>query len=429
MPIFKYPIVETYIRDWTLRDAIREIIANGFDAEVEKGAPCTVRHLKETITVVNTGTKLDPSALYFGGGSKQDTRLIGQYGEGLKLALLVFARLGIDVKITNDDERWTVGFEPDDNNITAFRITTRALSKATGEFRVEIPGVSNDAWDEVERMFLRLREPENTIVTNAGTILLDLDHAGSRYAKGVFIDRPPGGSFGYDFKDLNVGRDRRSYRAGDAMLRISQMWDEATQRPEVTHKVYNALSNAGSEFVSLIYYATNDLVARLVARFKELNGEDAYPVGSTGAGVQMEHLGLRPVPLTRDFAELLQKGFPSVAELAAARARGVVHRFTLPQLTVAEQGVLRDVMAVGAAIGIKPLPDVVEFREPAIEGTYAEGEVRLARKTLATFGKALGVYIHAAAHAAGADAEKGHVDAIHRYMEDAFDVLRQRAAG
>lgn len=429
MAVIKYPITETYVRDWTLRDAIREIISNGFDAEIQKGAACVVRHLKETVTVTNRDAKLDVSALYFGGTSKtEDSRLIGQYGEGLKLALLVFARLGVDVKVTNDDERWTVGFEPDDNGVDAFRITTRKVNP-TGEVRVEIPGVSNDEWDMIERMFLRLRTPENTIPTSAGTILLDLDHAGSRFAKGVFIDRQTNTSFGYDFKDLNIGRDRRSYRPHDAAQRISRMWEEATQRPESTQRLYNAMLHASEEFSLLQYYATGEFVERLVAHFRALNSEDAYPVASTGEGIQLEHLGLKPVPLPRDLVAILCKGLPSVDAIAAERARNVTRRFNAPDLTAEEYAVLTDVMAVGRAIGIKLLPDVVEFREPAIEGTYQEGEVRLARKTLAKFGKALGVYIHEAAHAEGTDAEKGHVDAIHRYMEAAFDVLRQRAAG
>lgn len=426
MAVFKYPIVETYVRDWTLRDAIREIVSNAFDAEIEKGAPATVRHLKDTLTVINRGARLDVKALYFGGTSKNDSRLIGQYGEGLKLALLVFARHGVDVRVTNDDERWIVGFEPDDNGVPAFRITTRKVSP-TGEVRVDVPGVTDDEWDLASRMFLRLRPPAEAIPTSAGRILLDLDHAGAQYAKGVFVASQPGGSFGYDFNDLNVGRDRKSYRPADAAHQIARMWEEATQRPEATPKIYNALVNGGKEFGMVQYYVTSELVARLVARFRELNGESAYPVGSTGEGVQLEHLGMTPVPMPHDFARILQKGLPTVPQIANERARNVTARYTLGALTTEEAQVLRDVMRVGREIGIELLPDVVEFREPGIEGTYSDGQVRLARKVLASFGKALGVFIHEAAHAAGADAEKSHVDQIHAYMEAAFDVLRQRA--
>ena len=430
MAKFVYPIVENYCSDWTLRDAIREMIANGLDAEIEKSAPCTIRHAKETITIVNKGTRLDVSAFYFGGSSKHtDTRLIGQYGEGLKLALLVFARLGVDARIINDNESWSVGFEKDQNGVDCFHIYTRALKNPTGEVRVEIPGVDNDAWDLIERMFLRLRPPENTIPTSHGTILLDPDHVGTRYAKGVFIDRQPGSTFGYDFKTLNVGRDRRSHKAAEAMQRISWMWEEAVQKGNTVERIYLAMENSAEEFSMVQYYATSDFVSRMVAHFHELHGDDAYPVLSTAEGLQLEHLGLRPVTLPRNLVEFLRKGLPTIPDLVFARARSVTRRYRADELTDDERAVLGAVLDMRRTLGIAVTPDVVDFKEPSIEGTYQEGEVRLARKVLGRFGKALGVFLHEAAHAQGADAEKSHLDAIHEHMEAAFDVLYKNAKG
>jgi hypothetical protein len=128
MPKFQYMVTEDYVRDWTPKHALREVIANGVDAEIQANAPLHVVHdpRKDILRVINDRAKLDIKALYFGGTTKVgDTRLVGQYGEGLKLALLVFARNDIGVKIYNNDEVWTASLEPDANGIKVLTIHTR----------------------------------------------------------------------------------------------------------------------------------------------------------------------------------------------------------------------------------------------------------------------------------------------------------------
>lgn len=430
MAKYSYMMTRDYVPDWTLGDAVREIISNGIDAEIEQDAPLQISHHGDTLTVTNHKAKIDHAALRFGGGTKPvDSRYIGQYKEGMKLALLILAREGLDVKVINDDESWTPSFEEDEHGHESFVITTRKRTSC-GEVRVIIPGLSDEVWDTIQTMFLRLCPPANTISTEVGTILLDAEYGGKRYVRGVWINQTPGGSFGYDFKNLNVGRDRRSYRQYEANALVAKMWEEASSRPEVAIKLYRAMVNDGTEFRELEYYTGERFSKNLVTCFREQNGEDAFPVLSTSEGLRAEHLGFRSVTLPGSLVKALRKGMPTLDQIATDKSRSVTRRYSARDLNPAEAQVLSEILDMGKALGITTLPDIVDFQAPDLEGTYSEeGGVRLARSTLASFGKAMGVYIHEAAHVHGGDAEIAHMDGIHEYMEKALDKLYSELRG
>ena len=85
-----YPIKPAYVQDWTPKEALRELIANGIDGETQFGAAFshTYDPKKQLLELRNTKVKLPIDALFFGGSDKaDDSALIGRYGEGLKLVL------------------------------------------------------------------------------------------------------------------------------------------------------------------------------------------------------------------------------------------------------------------------------------------------------------------------------------------------------
>lgn len=418
-----YMVNQHYVDGWNVKHALREVIANGFDAEIEQGAKFSLTHEKGRLVAVNDGTKLPIDALYYGGTSKRGkAELVGQFGEGLKLALLVFARENIDIRIVNNDEVWTCGFETDTNGKEAFHIYMRAISPK-GEVRVEVPGVGDELWDEIQTWFLRLSPPRDCINTEVGTLLLDWDHIGQRYAKGVYIDVTAKTGFGYDFKHLDVGRDRRSYRQGDADYYIGKMWDTASKSDDAMERLFRALQQDTKDLSMLYLYGSTALASAQARLSHEDYGGDAYPVSSAGEGVELEHIGVKPITLPRCLVDVLRAAMPSIEDVKAEKAREVTYRYTSGHLTEQEGKILRRIIEIGRHIGIKRLPSIVDFRSESLEGIYSNGEIFLARKTLKTFGKALGVYIHEAAHEAGDDAHVGHVDQIHHYMEAAFEVL------
>jgi hypothetical protein len=428
MAVYRYMALAEYVHGWTLFDGIREIIANGLDAEAQRKSPCVIRFAQGTLYVENQGVKMPPEALYFGGTSKRGGGggLIGQFGEGLKLALLIFARLQIPVRVVNDDETWTPSFEKDANDLSSFVITTRSI-KSRGMVSVEIPGLDDDAWYQIQQLFLRLMPPVEKIQTTKGTILLDQEYAGRRFSRGVFVDMVRDSKFGYDFIDLDIGRDRKSYRQDEATRRIGEMWAEAARDPDNAKACYNAMARGAGEFSGLEHMYTPGLSGKLLAVFREKHGENAYPVSSVGEGVQLEHSGMVPVSLPTSLCALVRSPLPSITTILQETRRKITKTYAVEDLEAREREIVRGLLEVGESLKIDVLPSVVDFKGATTEGLMRDGQVFLARSTLASFGKALGVYIHEAAHLDGSDdGTIGHVDNIHKLMEAALDLLWKR---
>lgn len=80
-----------YVKNWTLEMAIRELLQNLLDTENEFECPISVKYKDVFATLSDKGPGLELKHLALGISEKGDTS-IGQFGEGLKLALLVFAR-------------------------------------------------------------------------------------------------------------------------------------------------------------------------------------------------------------------------------------------------------------------------------------------------------------------------------------------------
>lgn len=87
--IIKTNLTRNYVPDWTVLDAMRELIQNAIDSDPEH---FSLDWDHDTVTIT-TNTALPLSSLYMGESSKRnDPTKLGVHGEGLKLALLILLR-------------------------------------------------------------------------------------------------------------------------------------------------------------------------------------------------------------------------------------------------------------------------------------------------------------------------------------------------
>jgi len=96
-----YPITLEYRKHWTEWEAIRELVQNALDSDKE-----TTRIYKQdgNLIIEDKGKGLQVKHLLLGISEKQDKENArGQFGEGLKIALIVLKRLGYDVEIISND--------------------------------------------------------------------------------------------------------------------------------------------------------------------------------------------------------------------------------------------------------------------------------------------------------------------------------------
>jgi len=90
-------ITRNYIPDWTVQDAMRELVQNAIDSDPESWhiVLSPIEGSSRYSCSITTSTELPIAALYMGESSKRDNPdAIGTHGEGLKLAILVLLREG-----------------------------------------------------------------------------------------------------------------------------------------------------------------------------------------------------------------------------------------------------------------------------------------------------------------------------------------------
>lgn len=431
MAKIQYMVTEEYVRDWTALEALREILANGVDAEVQQSAPLNVRHdaRKKILYVRNDRAHLDVKALYFGGTTKAgDERLVGQFGEGLKLALLVFARAGIPVVVRNGDEDWSVAMEPDERGVKVLTLYTRKSRSPSSGVEVEVGQVSSELWEQAQGMFLRLLPPIKTFATERGEILTDPERVGNYYVRGVFIAHRDHAAFGYNFAHLDVGRDRRSYDVDNAQYEITSVWNEAVTKYDVGEALFDAMRKGAKDLAGFRWYNQPSVVEQIVKRFKALYGEKALPVTGTAEVEKVEHLGFTGVILPDGLVACLRRGMPSVDALQAQAAREIKERHGLEVLEPVERDNFLGAMDLMAATGCDLTERVIvaTFGDDSILGLHHGKEIYVGRKNLRDFGETLGVLIHEASHDVAGDGTNGHVLTMHLLTARAFTALRSQ---
>ncbi len=88
-------IAASYVPSWGMVEALREVMQEMFDTRTQFGCQGSVKYHNGKVIVEDDGPGIKRSDLALGQSSKRgNDRLIGQFGEGLKLAALVAARNG-----------------------------------------------------------------------------------------------------------------------------------------------------------------------------------------------------------------------------------------------------------------------------------------------------------------------------------------------
>lgn len=431
---FRYPITPQYISDWGLNHALREVIANGYDAETEHGSKCTVayNHAKQTLVVKNENVKVDVHALYFGESSKRgDSRFVGQYGEGLKLAMLVFARSNIPVTIKNGRfESWKPLLEKDNLGVESLCVEITQTNRNNNDFEVVVPGISEEGWETIQGWFLKLKAPCERHVARAGELLDDPEFTGKIFVRGVYVTTRPQYEFGYNFLHVDTGRDRRIPSTHDMDWAISSMWTELASRAEakLLARMYKAFERECAEQDVFQYVHPDALAEKMLALFHGEYGDDAVPVTGVVEGHGLEHLGRLPITLPTRLVGLLRRKIATPEQLLREYSQKVEERFALSALDEDETANFR--AAVDLLRPEVPNIDVravvVRFASNEVEGLHSGEQIYIARHTLKDFGKLAMLLVHEFAHDEGVDGTSSHVHAIHRLSESAINALWRR---
>jgi len=434
MAVIETSLHRKYQEDtWGLQEALREVISNGIDGEARNRFEgrgefaLEYKPRSKVLVVKNRGITVPAKALLLGTSEsrgRDDT--IGTFGEGLPMALLVMARLGMDVTIFNGDEKWTpIIHQSEQYGEPVLAVKTRQLLKNRGGFEVHVGGISKDEYTEIRRRFLSLDPDYDAASAVAPTswdntrILIQPQYKGRLYNKGVFVRSRPDLWFGYDLA-MDLNRDRQLMDEHELKAKVSDMLSDAVKnspdqfRPLVEQALYEEQdSMEANDAYSYLTY-NDDFVQYMGDQFVLRYGEDAVPVYNMEEAREAEFVGKRGIVVSTLMMKLVYRVAGTLATFkkrSGEATRKVIQRSDMSE---SEWSNIERALALIKSVGDFGLNiRIVEFNNENLRGTYREGDSRidLSRKVLSNFNDTLKVLVHEICHAQGGDGSHDHGEA------------------
>lgn len=424
-------IKTSYLPEWKTYEGIRELLQNARDAEVEYGAKMEIRHRKDTnvLVIENDGCTIPHEALLFGHTTKLGRGdLAGKFGEGLKLAMLVLARAGHEVRIRSGSEVWVPKIERSDKfdaEVLVVHVEKGRADKA--RVQVEVGGITEEDFKSTKDLFLFLGKlgKDERIQTHAGSLLFGERFKGRVYVKGIFVQRSADLDHGYDLADAEIDRDRKMVDRWDLGYKLKSIWNDAiSQRPKLADTFVEMLEKGAADVQGVDEFGATylpDAVKEVAAKkFQKAYGPDALPVASLEQSQQVEHFGKKGVVCSsKPLRAVLEQKLGSAAQNGERLAKETTKLYGWHELASEEKHNLeRALFLIGAEerVGLSDV-DVADFRDSKIRGLFFgdSGRIQIAKSVLANRDATLRVLVHEAAHkAGGGDGEKDHVSNIER---------------
>lgn len=205
-----------YCNNWTVPQAVRELIQNAVDT----GTKIEITNTGKFWSIKDRGNGLNLSDFLIGRSSKRDNDdVIGQFGEGAPIGCLVLARAGRKVEVYANDRHYSFAFEYDKqwgSNLLTITIDEFHTPKGTSVC-VEC---SADEMEEAKNLFL-LFNPQPVLAVSKNTEILKCK--GSVYVNGLYVSKV-NSLFGYNFKGQKglINRDRNAIGHGEIITAITE---------------------------------------------------------------------------------------------------------------------------------------------------------------------------------------------------------------
>jgi hypothetical protein len=335
MALIKLGIHRDYCPKWGLWEGVREFVQNALD-EDDKGNRLDFRFTGSELVLVNQGSEIPMSAMAVGYSSKRDDEQArGQYGEGMKLAMLALLRAGYPVKVATGDRTYKPEIVMDDKlacEVLAIRVGKRVHSPDT---KIVIFGMIAAEYEEMRGRFVRMnRDLGEVIETPYGSILTSEHMRGKVYVKGIYVCDVENIEFGYDLHRCELDRDRSLPRQFDVEYYSSQCVKHAVEVGALSGKTVIEMATAGktdSRHLFSSYGESHEYTEQVVAAFKERYPATAYVDHSE------EIDPLLPFTVERIPAALrgIRHALPTVEEVLRESADSVLSVFDLNALSPA----------------------------------------------------------------------------------------------
>jgi len=415
-------LTASYVRDWKLAEAFREIVSNAIDAETEMGAKCSVEYKGNKIVVTSDGCTMPREVLLFGQSSKMDREdTIGRFGEGLKLGMLAAVRQGHPIKIKTGDESWT----PKIAKSSAFNADVLAIDIKTGLaweniVRIEIGNVDFDDWCEMATMFLRF-DPEAGKSAKGGyygSVITSPDFAGRMYVKGVLVQQNDKMRYGIDFAHARTDRDRKMIDGYDSKYYRRIIWSSAAENDDAMfQKLVQCIEDQTDDVLIEdqcdVQCFDKKIITKMVEAFKLRYGDDAFPAETQADARELEFVGRKGIVVNKAKRLILESQMGSRATLIADMRKQPKTIHPESSLSPVERRSLHEAIRLvqKAVPGVTiERVKVVDFHDEMIVGRFDVDTILVSRRILTNEDETLVTIVHESAHLAGGDGEKSFED-------------------
>ena len=288
-----------YVPTWTIVDAVRELFQNALDQETidpDNKAEWNYNEESCTLHISNKKASLEVNSLLLGHTTKaSDSKTIGQFGEGYKIATLVLLRNDKNVVFYNYGMReiWKPRFVKSrkfGTNVLTFFIEKQPVwnAPANANLTIAIENISAEEYAEIVNSNLHIRSDYEVLEETKFGQILDL--TGKVFVNGLYVCEYKPYQYGYNFKPeyLRLDRDRKMANDFDLRWMASKMWSDCVDHAKVLE-----LITAGAADVAFLKDVQSG------NRWCDLALEDFYDVYGTEAIPVTNQYELEKVPAGR----------------------------------------------------------------------------------------------------------------------------------
>lgn len=303
---YELSISADYVPTWGIVEAAREFFQNAIDEETRDSSNKMMLNYDEekgVLTIGNKHSELDIKTLLFGTTTKNDKdEMIGNHGEGYKIATVVLLRNGKQVVFYNYCRReiWRPRLvksrKYDGMLVPTFFVETAAVWEKAPDhsLMIEISGVTKEEYEQIKNANLHLQQYEK-MNTMYGDILQEERFVGKVFVGGLYICDEPGLDIGVDFKPsfVRLERDRSMVNSFDIKWYTSKMVEQAND----TEMLKKSLGGYSGTYI-MQECVPMDLKNEIAEDFINEFGAKAVPVANQDDMDSMKKRGYKPVIVT-----------------------------------------------------------------------------------------------------------------------------------
>ncbi|AOQ24630.1 hypothetical protein MTAT_19750 [Moorella thermoacetica] len=313
-------ISTSYVPSWGMVEALREVLQEMFDARTKFGCQGSVKYRSGQVIVQDDGPGIKRSDLALGQSSKRDNdRLIGQFGEGLKLAALVAARNGRKFYIdTQEFSARALVTRSDELNCDVltfdFDTTRRRRPKSGTKITIEC---TNEEFKAAKKFFLDLdRQRLKPIYTktDGDTVFYP---GGKIYINGVLAAEFDNLLFSYSLYGVKTlqNRDRNMVNLYDLKDKIATLLEEANN--SLVPKKYLHAVKARNDYFEMEFYVRPLLKEMWRREFFNVFGPKSCRSDVPMADLEARRAGFKPLSQVSWYFDYLMEyiGIPKSGDL------------------------------------------------------------------------------------------------------------------